>query len=184
MRLIPRMRRAFTLIELLVVIAIIAVLIALLLPAVQQAREAARVTQCRNNLKQLGLALHNYESLHRHFPAGSLRSPQGWYGHSWLAAILPFMEQGNLYKQFDFLGISHPSTGLIYGPNAAYPAGANMVNGNLVSGRNIEIFVCPSSPITKWVFTTLFPPGPAGVITPSYTAIGGAIDHPSTATPR
>ena len=97
-------RRAFTLIELLVVIAIIAVLIALLLPAVQQAREAARRTQCRNNLKQLGLALHNYESSARVFPFGVL----GVNGtasatnqlHTWHSQILPYVDQQPLYAAY------------------------------------------------------------------------------------
>ncbi|HEY0981728.1 type II secretion system protein, partial [Schlesneria sp.] len=79
----------FTLIELLVVIAITAILIALLLPAVQQAREAARRTQCRNNLKQLGLALHNYESSHRVLPLISSNST----GYSAQAQLLPYIDQ-------------------------------------------------------------------------------------------
>lgn len=100
-------RRGFTLIELLVVIAIIAVLIALLLPAVQQAREAARRSACRNNLKQLVLALHNYESTYRLLPPGYLhkRDPAGsaanQMGFSWGTMILPQLEQQNLYNQFD-----------------------------------------------------------------------------------
>ena len=100
-------RRGFTLIELLVVIAIIAVLIALLLPAVQQAREAARRTQCKNNLKQLGLALHNYHDTYGMFPAeaiygfwnGSEYQP---YHHTWITSILPYVEQGPLYDQVNF----------------------------------------------------------------------------------
>lgn len=95
-------RSAFTLIELLVVIAIIAVLIALLLPAVQQAREAARRSQCKNNLKQLGLALHNYHDQHSMFPinfftAGPRDSTQR--GVSWMNLILPYMEQAPLYNK-------------------------------------------------------------------------------------
>lgn len=99
-----RKRRGFTLIELLVVIAIIAVLIALLLPAVQQAREAARRTQCKNNLKQIGLAMHNYHDVHLKFPSGGARvnfDPNG-AGHSCWIAILPFADLAPLYNQWDF----------------------------------------------------------------------------------
>lgn len=95
----------FTLIELLVVIAIIAILIALLLPAVQQAREAARRTQCRNNQKQIGLALHNYHDTFNTFPIGNLWGGQydglsnGW---SWIAYILPYIDLTNDYNQLSF----------------------------------------------------------------------------------
>lgn len=95
-----RMRRGFTLIELLVAIAIIAILIALLLPAVQQAREAARRTQCKNNLKQLGLALHNYRDVHMVFPPGSLRGSGLAWG--WVSRTLPFFEQASAYSTIDF----------------------------------------------------------------------------------
>ncbi|MBT6153114.1 MAG: DUF1559 domain-containing protein [Planctomycetaceae bacterium] len=92
----------FTLIELLVVIAIIAILIALLLPAVQQAREAARRSSCRNNLKQIGLALHNYHDTFGSFPAGNVARFDGtqlWgYGWTWHSKILPQLDQANLYS--------------------------------------------------------------------------------------
>ena len=93
-------RRGFTLIELLVVIAIIAVLIALLLPAVQQAREASRRSQCKNNLKQLGLALHNYHDTMRAFPPGSLRGS----GLAWgfVCHILPYFDQSSVYNTIQF----------------------------------------------------------------------------------
>ena len=104
----PVRRLGFTLIELLVVIAIIAVLIALLLPAVQQARESARRTQCKNNLKQLGLALHNYHDVHGQFPQnydsawGLGVGAAGSISWSWLVMSLPYIDQGAMYNLFDF----------------------------------------------------------------------------------
>ena len=102
-----RFSRAFTLVELLVVIAIIGILIALLLPAVQSAREAARRMQCSNNLRQLGLALHNYHTALSVFPPGGISRQQvngQWQGNelSFLVMLLPYMEQKPLYDQVDF----------------------------------------------------------------------------------
>ena len=105
-----RSRMGFTLIELLVVIAIIAVLVAILLPAVQQAREAARSSQCKNNLKQIGIALHNYHESLGVFPPGQNRGAivisgvthEFGNGFSWGAMLLPYMDQAGLYNKLDF----------------------------------------------------------------------------------
>ena len=121
-------RPGFTLIELLVVIAIIAILVALLLPAVQQAREAARRTQCKNNLKQIGIALHSYHDVYKTFPPAYIPDEDGKPMHSWRVLILPFIEQQALYEQYDF---NEPWDG----PN-------NSQLANVV----ISVYQCPSSP--------------------------------------
>lgn len=126
-----RVRRGFTLIELLVVIAIIAVLIALLLPAVQQAREAARRTQCKNNLKQIGLALHTYHDTYNRLPISQAmaKNPAGlnYLQRTWGRSILPFVDQATIFNHWDW------SKGHASGTNRALTA------------TPIAIFKCPSS---------------------------------------
>jgi len=141
-------RRAFTLVELLVVIAIIGILIALLLPAVQAAREAARRSQCTNNLKQIGLAMHNYESSYKTLPMGtwSLNFTNVWpsNGTNWRTAILPWIEQGGVYSQLAFTADASNLFGA-GGPGAGIPGftGACQVLRRLL----ISAYQCPSSEI-------------------------------------
>ncbi len=136
--------RGFTLVELLVVIAIIGILIALLLPAVQAAREAARRSQCLNNMKQIGLALHNYHDTHKTFPLGAFCLREAWpsSGTNWRALILQYMEQGAIYDQlrFEYTPAVHFMAG--------GAAGASALNGNDVL-KNLVLagYVCPSTDI-------------------------------------
>lgn len=159
----PR-RKGFTLIELLVVIAIIAVLIALLLPAVQQAREAARRSTCKNNLKQLGLALHNYHDVHNTFPPGNIYGSRNGTsyngsnvrnGFGWQVMILPMLDQANIYNQFNF--------------NWSYSDSANSNNRN-ISRTPIPTFLCPSATEVKSPHTT---EGPNGEHTLHYWGVQG-----------
>jgi len=122
-----RIKRGFTLIELLVVIAIIAILIALLLPAVQQAREAARRSQCKNNLKQIGLAMHNYLDTYSTFPIGGLKNSRG---PNWRVGLLPFLDQAPAYNQISFASSFWAHSGL----QAVFTT------------LRVPLFVCPSSP--------------------------------------
>jgi prepilin-type N-terminal cleavage/methylation domain-containing protein/prepilin-type processing-associated H-X9-DG protein len=158
-------RRAFTLIELLVVIAIIAVLIALLLPAVQQAREAARRTQCRNNLKQFGLATHNYHDNFGRFPMGS--SSAEWCVETFL---LPYLDQAAIYNQINFPNDHNGS-----GEYSCSPEFGRLQTVSVASGRpnpvgqRYSFMVCPTDP-AQGIYvsgTTTYPLG-------SYLGVGGS----------
>ena len=164
MRLSKVVRTGFTLVELLVVIAIIGILVGLLLPAVQAAREAARRMQCSNNLKQLGLSLHNYESTYKRLPAGRMSlgssrrvepttfapDPSSKNGHG-LVSILPFIEQNNLYNRFDQRGAYGDTLNTFSlgggAPPSPLPSGLSAVesgNAQLAAVEGPATFYCPS----------------------------------------
>lgn len=145
-------KRGFTLIELLVVIAIIAILIALLLPAVQQAREAARRSACKNNLKQMGLAFHNYHDTHRVLPPGAINPGNGTctsiysddniLNHTCFQMMLPFLDQAPLYNQYNW---SIPSGPAKHG-SCGHTAPATTANQLDLLDSKLPVFLCPSDP--------------------------------------
>ncbi|HZN36240.1 MAG TPA: DUF1559 domain-containing protein [Pirellulaceae bacterium] len=170
-------KRAFTLVELLVVIAIIGVLVALLLPAVQAAREAARRMQCGNHLKQIGLGLQNYHDVFSSLPYGA-RSRQGadpavtgrtnFWGPSWYVGLLPFCEQKNLadqIEQFSIIG-NAANTGVDFNSTNGTAGTVSAVSHN----QKIPWMLCPSSPLPQTETV-----GSALLTTPSYVGIAGAV---------
>lgn len=153
-------RRGFTLIELLVVIAIIAILVALLLPAVQQARESARRTQCKNNLKQIGLAVHNFESTYSYLPHSGQCDSTGTASTTYMTQstptlLLPYIEQANVYNQMDhslkFVDMAtlagYVTTQLNPLSQGAVYNDANYPNTVAAAKTQIQAFICPSTPI-------------------------------------
>lgn len=171
----PQMRRGFTLIELLVVIAIIGILIALLLPAVQQAREAARRAQCKSNLKQLGIALHNYASAHSVFPPNLIPGGKpgsggyiGYFQGNWgvMAYLTPFLEQTAVYNLLNLESPTYANSG-----SAWIIADSN---NQLAAATLINLYLCPSD-ISRKVSTAY---GVTGGIGPTnYAAsMGSGLD--------
>ncbi|RMF39131.1 MAG: DUF1559 domain-containing protein, partial [Planctomycetota bacterium] len=146
----PRNRAAFTLVEVLVVIAIIGILVGLLMPAVQAAREAARRAQCQNNLRQLGIAMHNYHSAHQKLPPGCMewrpfRGPPNRRQFAWSAFLLEYLEQGNLARQIDWrVPYDHPAN-------------------RAAAQTQLSVFLCPSAA----------PPTPGGLGKTDYGGLFG-----------
>lgn len=139
---VPRRRRGFTLIELLVVIAIIAILVALLLPAVQQVREAARKVQCHDHLHNLGIAMHNYEASHRCFPMAGRQDAD----FSVQARLLPFVEQKSLHDLLDYTQVAFTGSFSAKTPNPLFVA---------AFATPIPLFLCPSDPAPEQTTVTV-----------------------------
>ncbi|MGI9428413.1 MAG: DUF1559 domain-containing protein [Bythopirellula sp.] len=155
-----RLRSAFTLVELLVVIAIIGVLVALLLPAVQAAREAARRAQCVNNVKQVGLALQNYHSTHQKFPIGA----RGSWHSSWMVHILPYLEQSVVYDQLDF----EVPTPMWVTVDPRLP------NAIALDGVLPPAYWCPSAQVSKWAWSAEHFGNNLQIGTSCYMGVAGA----------
>jgi prepilin-type processing-associated H-X9-DG protein len=166
-------RRAATLIELMIVMAIIGMMASLLLPATQTARESARANTCRNNLHQIGLALLNYESAHKHFPKGAegrfdrKLSPVNMVGLSWWADALSHLEAGDVADKLDRTGANTGAAIL------------NLRNGERANNFGPAFFYCPSSPVERFVSAGNF-----RIALPSYTGISGATNHDGFAETR
>ncbi|MBI1248632.1 DUF1559 domain-containing protein [bacterium] len=162
--------RGFTLVELLVVIAIIGVLIALLLPAVQQAREAARRMSCSNNIKQIGLAMHNYHDTYLALPSGYIyRGGNGKCNYGWCVAILPFIEQQNFYSQLN------PGSVPLYN---RYTSSATATDKALLQTQ-IQAYVCPSDAAPKLCKDTNFGSSIFDVAVSNYVGCAGWSSTPS-----
>ncbi|KAA1260812.1 Type II secretion system protein G precursor [Rubripirellula obstinata] len=141
-------RKAFTLVELLVVIAIIGILVGLLLPAVQAAREAARRMSCQNNMKQVALATHNFESTYKSFPSGltakvhrnsTSGQPIDWYGTTVFTAILPFLEQSSIYEMWDLSGTFAAAQLNTFEPGRPFAR-----NEKAATAQPVATYLCPS----------------------------------------
>jgi prepilin-type processing-associated H-X9-DG protein len=154
---------AFTLVELMVVVAVLALMVALMMPAIQASRESSRAINCRNNLKQIGTAIANYESVYKTLPKGAegrfdrTLSPATMYGFSWWVLVLPFLEQDAIVSELDRTGA-----------NVGW-AQANAHNASVANGFGPSFLFCPSSSVERFVAA-----GNSQIAAPSYCGISGA----------